>query len=100
MVAGILYKINGDFAINGKEKSNCDVKVWERPWLDGKDGATGGETEFSCPDGHKLKFNHMVAKRSIGGSPPGSAREFSNGEALALANQVFKSLATGDSSTT
>ncbi|KAL5273689.1 CTSF family protein [Megaselia abdita] len=96
VVSGILYKINGDFVINDEEKSNCDVKVWERPWL----GESGGETDISCPDGHKKKYHHKVAKRSIGGSPPGAAKDITNEEAFEMANKVFKSLATGDNSIT
>lgn len=99
VVAGILYKINGDFDINGEDKSNCDVQVWERPWLDTAEGSTGGQTEFSCPDGNVKTYKHKVAKRSIGGAAPGAAKDFSNDEALQLSNQVFNSLATGDSST-
>lgn len=99
LVAGTLYKINGDFDINGELKLNCDVQVWERAWLDDNEGSTGGQTDFTCPDGHTSKYLHKVVKRSVGGSAPGSAKDFSTDEALQLSNQVFKSLATGESST-
>ncbi|XP_053946663.1 sarcocystatin-A-like [Anastrepha ludens] len=53
VVSGTLYKYDVELVDSNGAKKNCNVEIWDQPWLE-----NGTEVTFKCPGEEVVKKKH------------------------------------------